>query len=62
MVNRLILRRNINEKLFFFVEDSAGNETQIEIKVSELNGDSMKFVLDVPDNVQVLREELLYES
>ncbi len=60
MSNTLVLRRKLNESLVFFVSDSNGNETQIKAKVTEIKG-QVKFVLDVPDNVTVLRQELLHD-
>jgi len=56
---RLVLTRKTGEALCFSIKDSDGSDTDFTLSIDKTIGNQVRLSVDAPENVQVLREELL---
>jgi len=56
---RLVLTRKTGEALCFNITNSDETSTEFKLSIDKANGNQVRLSVDAPENVQVLREELL---
>ena len=56
---RLVLTRKPGEALCFIIKNTDNTSTEFKLSIDKTHGSQVRLSVDAPDNVRVLREELV---
>jgi len=57
----LTLTRKLGEELFFSIENLDGSSTDFKLAVTKQKGNQTRLSIQAPENVKIMRGELLIE-